>query len=274
MLSQANLQNKSAILENIQEAEFRVFSEWGDDGIIQFLIHYLQITQRTFIEFGVANYIESNTRFLLENNNWQGLIIDGSPNNIDFIKAHELFRRHYLVAVSAFIDRDNINSIIVSSGARGDIGLLHIDIDGNDYYVWKAIECVSPILAIIEFNSVFGIKKPWSIPYDPKFQRTECHYSNLYFGASLLSLCDLAQEKGYCFIGCNSAGNNAYFVRKDKVRDLHVKSPEEGYVQSMFRESRDRDGNFDHIAGEDRLRSLYGMNVFNTRTKQCEVVGD
>src|SRR6476646_5384843 len=69
--------------ENIQAAEFRVFSQWNDDGIIQFLINYLDIDQKTFIEFGVENYREATTRFLLENNNWKGLILDGSKKNIE-----------------------------------------------------------------------------------------------------------------------------------------------------------------------------------------------
>ena len=68
-------------LSSLKEAEFKVFSQWGDDGIIQYLINKIPIKNQTFVEFGVEDYTESNTRFLLMNNNWSGLIIDGSYSN-------------------------------------------------------------------------------------------------------------------------------------------------------------------------------------------------
>ena len=272
VLSKLNRKNSKEIIDDLHLAEFQVFSQWGDDGIIQFLVDYLYIDTKTFIEFGVENYKESNTRFLLINNNWKGLVIDGSEDKVSQIKNDEIHWRYDLTAKAIFITKENINEVISGCGFDGKIGLLHIDIDGNDYWVWKAINIIDPSIVIIEYNSVFGYDKPWTIPYDRSFRRTDHHYSNLYFGVSLLSLCDLAEAKGYYFIGCNSNGNNAYFIKKEKLKELKPKKIEEGYVQSMFRESRDENGNLTYLSGNERIKAIKGMKIYNTRSNQIEYI--
>jgi hypothetical protein len=125
---------------------------------------------------------------------------------------------------------------------------------------------------IIEYNSVFGALNPWTIPYDPAFYRTTAHYSNLFYGTSLLSAYDLAKEKGYSFVGCNSNGNNAYFVKNDKLKDLKVRSVEEGFTDAQFAESRSQNKQLTFLRGRNRLDLLKGMTVFNSRTKSTEVI--
>jgi hypothetical protein len=272
LLAQAHLQNLLALKKDIQQAEFKVFSQWGDDGIIQFLVSYLDIPTKTFIEFGVEDYSESNTRFLLINNNWKGLVLDGNPKDIQYIQEDEIYWRHDLTAKQVFVTAENINQVIKESGFTGEIGLLHIDIDGNDYWVWKSIEVVNPIIVIVEYNSVFGMDRAITVPYNPSFDRTEAHYTNLYFGASLKALVQLGEMKEYYFIGCNSNGNNAYFVRRDKIKDLEIKSIQEGYVASRFRESVDKKGNRTFITGENRIELLRGLTVVNTETGAIEKI--
>lgn len=258
-------------IQSLAEVEFKVFSQWGDDGIIQWLAGNLEFPNRTFVEFGVENYRESNTRFLMMNNNWSGLVMDGSEANVAQIVNSEYFWKYALSAKAVFIDTDNINGLLSSSGLAGEVGILHIDVDGNDYWIWKAIDAISPIVAILEYNSVFGTDRPITIPYDKDFQRTRAHFSNLYYGASLSALNRVSAHKGYSFIGCNSAGNNAYFVRKDKLNDaVREVTLEEGYVLSMFRESRDKEGRLTYLAGPDRLEAIRGMPVCNVDTNQIE----
>ena len=252
--------------------EFTVFSQWGDDGIIQYLINRLDIKSKYFVEFGVENYTEANTRFLLINNNWGGLIMDGSKANIDEVKNSEIYWKYDLKALDVFITTDNINKLIVENETPEDLGILSIDIDGNDYWIWENIDTINPIIVIAEYNSVFGIDKPWSVPYQADFVRTEAHFSNLYFGCSLLSLCDLANKKGYYFVGCNAAGNNSYFIRKDKIGPLKALSAEEGYVCSVFKESRNKEGYLSYLSGDKRLEILKGMPIFNTRTHRLETI--
>jgi len=258
-------------VHSLEEVEFRIFSQWGDDGIIQWLAHNLDFPNHTFIEFGVSDYRESNTRFLMMNSNWSGLVMDGSSLNVAKIVNAGYFWRHDLQARAAFIDSENINNLITSANLAPELGILHIDLDGNDYWIWREITVISPVVVIMEYNAVFGSDRPITVPYDKTFDRTKAHYSNLYFGASLPALRHLAMEKGYSFIGCNSAGNNAYFVRSDKlnavVKEMTLES---GYVLSKFREGRSRDGSLSHARGRDRLEVMRGMPVYNVATGEVE----
>lgn len=266
--------NAAKTTTNLSEIEFKVFSQWGDDGIIQYLLSKIDIpaANEIFIEFGVENYTESNTRFLLTNNNWQGLIIDGSTANIDYIKRDNIYWKHRLTATTAFITKDNINHLIKDAGITGEIGILSIDIDGNDYWVWQAIDEVDPIIVIVEYNSVFGKDNPFTIIYQDDFERGKSHYSNLLYGTSLLSICDLAKAKGYNFIGCNSAGNNSYFIRKDKMKHFRPLSCEEGFVEAKFRESRNRSGQLSLLSGSEKYEEIKGSKIYNTRTNQIEIL--
>lgn len=252
---------------NIGEAEFRAFSQWGEDGIIQYLVNNIQLDRKLFIEFGVENYTESNTRFLLINNNWSGLVIDGSEENINYIKNDVIYWSNNLKAEHSFITKDNINDLIVHNGVSGDIGLLSVDIDGNDYWIWKEIDCVSPRIVICEYNSLFGPTAKVTTPYDPAFVRDQAHFSKVYYGASIAALCDLAGEKGYSLVAANSAGNNVFFVRNDVRGGLKVVKPSEAYRQAQFREYHDENGilTFDDFA--NRLKKIQHLDIFDLDTK-------
>lgn len=243
--------------------EYQVYSQWGEDGLIQYLIKKIGNKNKIFIEFGVENYIESNTRFLLINNNWSGLVIDGSIENINFIKNDPIYWKYNLKAECSFIDTKNINKIITQSGVSGDIGLLSIDIDGNDYYILDSINAIRPEIIVCEYNSLWGDSLSVSIPYDPLFIRSKAHYSNLYFGASITALTNLAEKKGYSLVGSNSTGVNIFFVRNDLLSDIKVYTPKEAYIQGSFRESRDPSGNLTFLGFRERLSLLADMHLIN-----------
>lgn len=193
---------------------------------------------KNFIEFGVEDYRESNTRFLLQIKNWAGLVIDGSTDNINDIKSQSIYWRHNLTAINAFLDKDNINEVINRAGFAGEIGLLSIDIDGNDYWVWQNLSIVNPAIVVVEYNALFGDIHELTVPYDSKFDRTKAHFSNLYFGASLRALISLGSKKGYRFIGTTSTGVNAFFIRTDLAQHVE-KSIQNNYAfPSSFREAR------------------------------------
>lgn len=228
---------------DIRSSEFRVFSQWGEDGILQHLLKHISVPRKIFVEFGVENYTESNTRYLLLNGSWAGLVIDGSPKNIEFIKSDDLYWRYNLKAESAFITRENINDLIRRNGISGEIGLLSVDIDGNDYWVWEALDAVFPSIVVVEYNARFGAERAVTVPYDPRFVRVVAHHSNIYYGASLAAFGLLGKRKGYSFVGCNMAGNNAFFVRSDlRPLSLPELTPAEGFVRSQYRDSRDASG--------------------------------
>lgn len=257
---------------NLNDYEFKIFSQFGDDGIIQYLIKHIKIENELFIEFGVENYLESNTRFLMMNNNWSGFIMDGSEEAIHSLKKNNWYWKYNLTSKAVFIDRDNINALLKSSGFS-NIGLLHIDLDGNDYFILDEIDLtkLNPSILILEYNSVFGKERAITSLYDNNFNRTKTHYSNLFYGASLQAINYVAVKKGYALIGCNNAGNNAYFLRRDLLNDKITEvSVEQGYIESKYRESRNQDYSLSYLAGKERLKLIKGLDVLNVITNQIE----
>jgi hypothetical protein len=261
--------------DGLRAAEFTVFSQFGEDGILQFLVQRVPIEHDVFVEFGVEDYHESNTRFLLVHDNWRGLIIDGGRTHQEFLRGTGMRWRHHIDAVSAFIDRDNINGLIRSAGIEGDIGVLSVDIDGNDYWVLERIDVVSPRILIVEYNSTFGPEAAVTVPYDPGFVRGEQHPSWLYWGASLAALTRLADAKGYALVGGNRAGNNAFYVRRDVLGDLPEVSVGDAYAPSRFRESRGPDGELSYVSSHaDRLAIMAEMPVVDVISGETTTIGD
>ncbi len=270
---QSSINNYKSSISKFTEIEFQVFSQFGDDGIIQYLINKIDIPNKIFIEFGVENYKESNTRFLLINNKWSGFVIDGSSSNIECIKKDFLYSHFDLHAQEGFITINNINHLIksfIDIGYPTEIGLLSIDIDGNDYWIWKEINIINPVIVIIEYNSLFGPEKPWTIPYQDDFYRLKIDPLFQYWGVSISALCHLGEDKGYDFIGCNSQGNNAYFIRKDKRGIFRKLAPAEGYNKALFREYLP-DG-FKILSFEERLNLIRGKPIFNVIDNSIEYI--
>ena len=261
-------------ISSLSEIEFSVFSQFGEDGIIQYLINKIPIKKDRFIEFGVGNYRESNTRFLLINNNWSGLIIDSNKSELEEIYKESISWKYDLQALNEYITRENINDIFEKVGFTGKIGLLSIDIDGNDYWIWDALTIIDPTIVICEYNSIFGNKHAITIPYRPDFDRKKAHFSYLYFGASIRALCHLAEKKGYAFIGCTNAGNNAFFVKKEYSSLFETLTPTDGYIFSSFNESRDKNGMMSYVRGEDRISLINEMEVYDLMSDSVKKIKD
>jgi hypothetical protein len=238
-----NRQLHNIAASQVATAEFQVFSQWGEDGILQHLLRHVPVSKKIFVEFGVENYKESNTRFLLTNDNWSGLVMDGSLDNIEYIRHDSIYWRHNLKASHAFITRENIDDLLRSNGITGEIGLLSVDIDGNDYWVWKAIEVIVPSIVVVEYNSRFGPEKAVTIPYRADFNRSAAPGAGIHYGASLAALTSIGRKKGYALVGGNSVGSNAFFVKRDlKPESLPELSPSQVFVRSQFRETRGKNG--------------------------------
>ena len=250
-------------VSRLSDVEFTAFSQWGEDGILEWIIHQIGDVPECFIEFGVEDYRESNTRFLLQNRNWRGLVIDGSTQNVEKIRTEAIYWRHDLTACDAFIDRDNVNRLFEEAGFTGEIGLLSIDIDGNDYWIWEAITVVNPLIVVVETNAVFGDMAPVTVPYRDDFVRTNAHHSNLYYGASPKALEHLAEQKGYQPLGTNSVGSNAFFVRNDVAERIVPRIADRAFHPSRVRESRDASGALSFLSGPNRTKEIAHMEVVN-----------
>lgn len=194
---------------------FKVYSQNDEDGIIAEIFRRIGSPTRTFVEFGVEHGLESNTMYLLLQG-WRGLWIDGNKKFVSKIRSRfdDVIRANRLSVVHSFITRDNINSTI-GQFAQGEIDLLSIDIDGNDYHIWEAIEVVRPRLVVIEHNSKFP--PPTSIA--PTYVPDRVWQRDDYMGASLEAFVRLGATKGYSLVGCNITGVNAFFVRDDIVEE-------------------------------------------------------
>jgi hypothetical protein len=183
--------------------------------------------------------------------------MDGSEKNIEFIQRDPIYARHDLKAVCAFVKTTNINQLLEENLPAKSIGLLSVDIDGNDYWIWKAIHCVEPAIVITEYNFRFGPSRAVTVPYDENFMREQAHYSHIYYGASLKALWILAKEKGYDLVCCNSYGNNAFWIRKDlRPPSLPALTSEEAYCAAKFREARDPNGCLAFLTLEEELKIL------------------
>jgi hypothetical protein len=156
----------------------------------------------------------------------------------------------------------------------GDIGILSIDVDGNDYWIWNAIDCIQPRIVICEYNSLFGFEKAVTVPYDDNFIITEAHFSGLYWGASIAAFDFLAKKKGYSLIGSNSVGNNVFFVRDDFIGNIPTYTPEQAYVKSKFRISRSQDGELSFLNFEASLAAIQDMPLCDVKMSQLISVRD
>lgn len=261
-------------IRNLGDVEFQVCSQWGEDGIIEWLCHKLPGISRSFIEFGVENFAEGNCRFLIENRGWRGLVMDGSASNMAHLRQQTLYWRHDLTAVAAFITKENINALIAGNGFAGDLGILSVDIDGNDYWVLQAIDCVNPAVIICEINGIFGDLRALSIPYQPAFYRLDAHYSGQYFGCSVAAAKLLCERKGYTFIGTNTNGVNAFFVRNDLAGPIRQSIEEIKVWAPRHRDSRNQSGQLDFVRGLGRYELIADMPVIDLESARLVALRD
>lgn len=212
----------------LEKYGYKVYSQNDEDGIIQEIFNRIGTTNKIFIEFGVQNGLECNSHYLLFKN-WKGLWIEGSQESYNEIKIrfNPLISNGTLKVENAFITRDNINSLIYTNKIQGEIDLLSIDIDGNDYYVWERIDVVKPRVVIIEYNGKFSPDLEWVMAYNENhiWDGSDWH------GASLKALELLGKRLDYQLVGTNLNGANAFFVRKDLINNLFF---EPGIAEKLY----------------------------------------
>jgi hypothetical protein len=207
----------------------RIFSQFEEDGLLLYLDAVLEIEHRTFVDVGAADGINSNCANLALNLGWHGLFIDGDRQAVErgrrFYGQHPDTQLWPPVFVEAFIKRENINRLILDAGFSGPIGILSIDIDGNDYWVWESLDAIDPAVVAIETHIEYG-KRNIVVPYDPEHVYPGRHPD--YFSASPVAMVRLAERKGYRLVGANRYGFNLIFVKRglheDRVPEVALDS--------------------------------------------------
>ncbi len=208
---------------------------------------------------------------MLIKDKYKGFVVDGSRKNIRRLKNYNFFIKNNLIAVNYFINTDNIENILQISNFEEDLGVLSVDLDGNDYYIIEKINNFKPRILIAEYNSIFGDYRKISIPLQNTFSITKAHYSNLYFGASLAAITYIANKKGLELVGTTSDGINAFFVRKDllnnRIKAISVKS---AFTKINLHTSRDKNYNLSFLSYNQKQELIKGMPVFEVEKKIYE----
>lgn len=209
------MQEKYRDEQHLGRHTFKSYSQFGEDGVLTEIFRRIGTTNKFFVEFGVGDGLENNTCHQLVVNDWQGLWIEGSPAFTQSIKNKfsDYLKRDRLRLVNSFITAENIESLFQQGNVPSSFDLLSIDIDGNDYHIWNAIEKYSPRVVVTEYNGSFGPTADKVTPYDAAFVWDGSNK----FGSSLKAFERLAAAKGYKLVVCDIAGINAFFVKSELV---------------------------------------------------------
>jgi len=190
---------ESGKIDNINILEQKFYSQSGEDGIIKTIFNKIKTTNKFCIEFGIHS--DQGNTIYLKKKKWKCLWMDGNGDG-------KLIKKEFITA-------ENIESIFKKYNAPREPDLLSIDIDSNDYWIWKAIKNYKPRVVVIEYNSSIPPTESKAIKYDTnfKFDKTD------YYGGSLLAMQKLGKEKDYTLIACNRIGVNAFFIRNDLIKN-------------------------------------------------------
>ena len=215
---------------NLTARRFSLSSQNEEDGIIHAIFDTVGDGSRRFVEIG-AGTNGGNSGFLASECGWSGMMLEASSRRTDRLKMR--FEPMGVACLADWAACENINDLIRENGCEGEIDLLSIDIDGNDYWIWEAVTACSPRLVIIEYNSLFGPDRAVVVPYDPEFDRHRfveaAEGGHYYFGASLQALSRLAEQKGYRLILTEPRGVNAFFLRNDVGQEIPACDPSSAY---------------------------------------------
>ncbi|MGH2948237.1 MAG: hypothetical protein ACRDPC_18615 [Solirubrobacteraceae bacterium] len=200
---------------NLTAYELRVFSQNGEDGVLAEILRRIGVAGGTFVEFGVQDGSEGTTVFLAQVLGWSGAYLEADP------AAYAALERRFSASprvrtLQAAAEPDNVEALFERAGVPDEPDVVSIDVDGNDYWIWRALERYRPRVVVIEYNGDLDPASHRVMPYAPGFRWD--HSSG--YGASLAALEALGEEKGYVLVHTESAGVNAFFVRSDLARGL------------------------------------------------------
>lgn len=193
--------------------EFSGFSQNGEDGIIDVLRNQLLKRNRYFVEIGCSDGMENNSAWLVVAEKLSGIMIEGDPALAE--RAKRMIAGHSVGGEcrNMFVTRENIRELRTLM-FHSDPDVFSLDIDGNDYYIAKAIleNGIRPKIFVVEFNSVFGAERSVTVPYRDDFVFSSAHSTQLYYGVSIKGWRNFFAAQGYQFTTIDRNGVNAFFV--------------------------------------------------------------
>lgn len=210
-------------LSDIKQAGFRCYSQYEEDGILLYLLSVVGKKTHKVVEICCGNAMESMSANLIINHGFKGFLFDGDRQNVHFAK---WFFHMYSDDISdqpviqqQWITISNINELLEQAGVSGEVDVLSIDMDGNDYYVWKAIEVISPRVCVFETHDIIPTELSLTVPYHDDFVSSELSEPD-FRSVSLAAMVKVSKEKGYTLVGAHEHGFNVFFVRDDLYSDL------------------------------------------------------
>ena len=261
-----NIRKNYDSISLISDVDYKIYSQFGEDGIIDFILRKLNIEKPKFVEIGVGDYTECNSRFLFESRTANGLIIDCLENLSKKVSKNLKLWKGDLKIEEIFIDSENVLNVLKKNNFEKDIDFFSLDIDGIDYWIIKSLPSNFTKVAVVEYNPIFGHEHEVTVPNIKKFNRTLYHHSNLCYGMSLKALISLMESKNFYFLGSNLRRNNAFFVSKTFSKNIffpNIKiSNISENVDCNIMESIDRKGELNFISGYDRINEI----------KNCEII--
>ncbi len=216
-------------LPSLDDVQFRTYSENGEDGILWYIFSLIGTTNKRVIEICAGDGVQCNAANLIINHGWIGLLFDGDKRNID--KGRAFYARCRETQnwppklVHAWLTTENINDLIEQNGFVDSIDLLSLDMDGVDYWILDAIDCIQPRVIVLEYQDILGPKRSVTVPYKSDFVATFSAFGPDYCGASLAAFVKLGKQKGYRLVGCERLGYNAFFLRDDVGIDVFPEIP-------------------------------------------------
>lgn len=271
--------SSAARYENLWDTELKVFSQWGEDGILDFLCDALGLAKPTVIELGAGNFTECNSRFLAVNRSASVVAIDARADLVANVRRGDLAWRSSVHALERWIAPENAGEIFGEALRllrRSAPDVLSVDLDGVDYWVVEALDLDGAQIVVVEYNPVFGDQRAVTVPKASAFDRTVAHFTWLYYGASLPAWVHLLGNRGFAFVGTNRAGNNAFFVPQQSRAAVQVNAIDladlRPYVQWTVRESRDEKGRLSYLEGDDRIDVMAGMPLVDVMTGEMLTV--
>ena len=226
-IHQAMIVNQYALMKKLmtpqempalQDVGFRLYSQFEEDGMLLYIFSVIGISNKRAIELCAGSGETCMASNLIINHGWEALLLDGDEKNVDrglrFFSKHKDTSLHPPIFKKAWLTTENINQLIEENGFDGEVDLLSLDIDGNDYHIMEAITVVKPRVIICETQNVVPSHMALTIPYRADFNRFDGPNRD-FFGVSLLAMSKLLKSKGYRLIGASRHGFNAIFVQQD-----------------------------------------------------------
>jgi hypothetical protein len=252
------------------DSEVKVFSQWGEDGIIDYLLTSLNISKPKFVEFGVGEFKECNSRFTAESRNASVYMVDSNKNLVNSVKKLDLFWKNSLFPITDFITPESAREHIINAkNLMGGIDIFSIDLDGNDYWIIDNLDLSGVSIVICEYNPIFnGIN--CTVPRSDDFERFKAHSSGLFFGMSLKASISLLDSKGFTFVGTNRAGNNAFFINNEMKDQVSIPLPVidnlKIFLDWRIRESRDASGRLNYLNASQAIKIIESLTVIDLQS--------